>query len=346
MAVWTDKFITVNGYARSGKKLTGVRKIVMHYTANPGATAQNHHDYFQNLNDRYASAHFFVDKNEAICIIPLNEVAYHANDVQKKNADGSAWRGVKELLPNANLLSIGIEMCIEKDGSFHADTLKRAEDVAVELCKKFGLDPATDIVRHRDVTYKNCPAPWVTSAEGFNAFKKNVNAKLHPVVTPAPAPVKPVTPPEPVIAPYIPVSNGVVARVQAKVDVNIRVAPDTKAEVVRVAKTGEKFDVYVNQNDWHNVGGANWIFGNNGQYLALVPKVVLPSGVYNEGDKGDAVKQIQDALNKLGFNCGTADGVWGAKTTSALKTFQAKYALGADGVYGAKSKDKMEDLLN
>ena len=133
MAVCQNKYIGVNGYARSGKRLSAVRKIVMHYTANAGASAENHYRYFGNLEGRYASAHFFIDSKDSLCIIPLNEVAYHANDVQKRNSDGSAYRGVSALKPNANYLSIGIELCIEKDGSFHPETIKKAVAVAVEL---------------------------------------------------------------------------------------------------------------------------------------------------------------------------------------------------------------------
>jgi N-acetylmuramoyl-L-alanine amidase CwlA len=180
MTAWIDKFIEVNEFARSGKKLTSVRKLVLHYTANNGGTAMNHYNYFNNLKDRYASAHLFVDKLEALCIIPLNEVAYHCNDIQKRNADGTPWRGIKELLPNGNLLSIGVEMCLEKDGTFHPDTIIRTEDVFVELCKKFNLDPINDIVMHRQVTWKNCPAPFVANEQLFIDFKNRVNAKLNP----------------------------------------------------------------------------------------------------------------------------------------------------------------------
>jgi hypothetical protein len=42
------------------------------------------------------------------------------------------------------------------------------------------LDPANDIVRHYDVTHKNCPAPWVTDSSKFNDFKNSVVAKLAP----------------------------------------------------------------------------------------------------------------------------------------------------------------------
>lgn len=174
MAVWNDKFIKPNQYSRPQKKLTGVKKIVIHWTANFGATANGHYNYFNNLKGRYASAHLFVDKNEALCIVPLNEVCYHAND--------GSYRGVAELKPNANLLSIGVEMCVEKDGTFHADTIKRTIAVVAELCKRFQLDPMTDIIRHYDITHKNCPAPWVKDVTHFNNFKKNVDAVVNPVV--------------------------------------------------------------------------------------------------------------------------------------------------------------------
>ncbi|AWO74987.1 N-acetylmuramoyl-L-alanine amidase [Geobacillus thermoleovorans] len=175
MSVWTEKLIRVNNYSRPGLKLKGVKKLVLHWTANPGASAANHFTYFDRTiiqAQRYASAHIFVDKNEAINIIPLDEVAYHAND--------GTYRGVPELKPNANFLSIGVEMCVEKDGTFHPDTISRTEDVFVELCKTFKLDPIKDIVRHYDITHKNCPAPWVKDSKAFEDFKQRVKAKMSP----------------------------------------------------------------------------------------------------------------------------------------------------------------------
>lgn len=89
MSVFTNSYIPVNKYTRPGLKLQGVKKCVLHYTANPGAGADNHRRYFSNAQV-YASAHIFVDKAEAICIIPLNEVAYHANDIQQRDKIGRA----------------------------------------------------------------------------------------------------------------------------------------------------------------------------------------------------------------------------------------------------------------
>ncbi len=50
--------------------------------------------------------------------------------------------------------------------------------------------------------------------------------------------------------------------------------------------------------------------------------------------KGDDVKFVQVALNKNGFNCGTADGVFGQKTEKAVKAFQKANGLVVDGEVG------------
>jgi|GEM_PF-1882995 len=72
----------------------------------------------------------------------------------------------------------------------------------------------------------------------------------------------------------------------------------------------------------------------------------LPTGTYKKGSKGTAVKQIQNALNKLNFKCGTADGIWGAKTEDALRRFQSVYCNPVDGIYGKNTRAAMLKQLN
>ncbi len=50
------------------------------------------------------------------------------------------------------------------------------------------------------------------------------------------------------------------------------------------------------------------------------------------------VKPIQKRLNALGFNCGTADGIVGAKTTAAIKAYQKAKNCTQDGEITSKHK--------
>ncbi len=52
------------------------------------------------------------------------------------------------------------------------------------------------------------------------------------------------------------------------------------------------------------------------------------------GDRGDGVKMLQEALNALGYDIGTADGRFGPGTRRAVAAFQKKHDLGSDGVAG------------
>ncbi|MEK5500121.1 peptidoglycan recognition protein family protein [Bacillus sp. FSL M8-0168] len=165
-------YVKVNKYTRPGLKMSGVKGIVMHWTATPGASALNERNYFNGTciaAERYASAHYFVDRKEAQLIIPENEVAYHAHDQNRCY--------VSFLKPNANTTAIGVEMCVEKDGKIHSETVQNAAELVADLCKRYGL--STDrIVRHYDVTNKNCPAPWVSDSSQLTAFRKKVDSLL------------------------------------------------------------------------------------------------------------------------------------------------------------------------
>lgn len=63
-----------------------------------------------------------------------------------------------------------------------------------------------------------------------------------------------------------------------------------------------------------------------------------------KGCSGEDVKRLQETLNSLGFNCGKADGIFGAKTKTAVQAFQSAYGLTADGIVGAKTRDKLEEV--
>ena len=55
------------------------------------------------------------------------------------------------------------------------------------------------------------------------------------------------------------------------------------------------------------------------------------------GSTGSEVTQIQTRLKNWGYYTGTVDGVYGSKTQAAVKYFQSKNGLTADGIAGAST---------
>ena len=61
------------------------------------------------------------------------------------------------------------------------------------------------------------------------------------------------------------------------------------------------------------------------------------------GSKGDAAKIVQGALIAKGYSCGTSgiDGVFGTASVAALKKYQTKNGIAADGIVGPATWGKM-----
>lgn len=93
-----------------------------------------------------------------------------------------------------------------------------------------------------------------------------------------------------------------------------------------------------------NEGGAT---GGGTQPAETYPygKASETSGNIKQGARGNAVKAIQYALNKLGYgNSGTSsiDGIFGSKTTEAVKAFQKAMGIQQDGIVGKNTRKKFK----
>ena len=148
------QFLTINPYSRSGKSLHRVNGIVIHYTANPGSTAKNNRNYFENL--RYTktasvSSHFIIGLDgEIIQCIPLNEIAYASNS---RNRD-----------------TISIECCHpDESGKFNEETYNSLVKLVRALMKTYHLQ-SQDVIRHYDVTGKICPKYFVEHEDQWKEF--------------------------------------------------------------------------------------------------------------------------------------------------------------------------------
>ena len=62
------------------------------------------------------------------------------------------------------------------------------------------------------------------------------------------------------------------------------------------------------------------------------------------GDSGSAVKDLQTKLKKLGYYSGTVDSTFGSGTYAAVRAFQKKYNLTADGVAGSETLKKLDSV--
>ena len=161
-----------NHYA--GRDGNAIRYIVLHYTANNGDTAQNNADYFAGANRR-ASAHYFVDENEVVQSVRDTDAAWHCGG--SIESDHHPLRGI---CTNRN--SLGVEMCSDIVGGKYvitAQTVDLAVQLVRQLMAKYRI-PIARVVRHYDVTGKDCPEPWVRDESLWRKFKARLTAPVEP----------------------------------------------------------------------------------------------------------------------------------------------------------------------
>lgn len=64
-------------------------------------------------------------------------------------------------------------------------------------------------------------------------------------------------------------------------------------------------------------------------------------GLSKYGSRGSEVTQIQTKLKRWGYYNGSIDGIYGSQTAEAVKWFQRKNGLTADGIAGTKTLNAM-----
>jgi uncharacterized protein (TIGR02594 family) len=84
-------------------------------------------------------------------------------------------------------------------------------------------------------------------------------------------------------------------------------------------------------------------------YRRLASQTILaaPDKILKRGDKGDAVRQLQDALKQLNLDIGTSDGDFGPRTEAAVKLLQTMGTrLPTTGVFDKPTYILLTSLLN
>jgi len=64
--------------------------------------------------------------------------------------------------------------------------------------------------------------------------------------------------------------------------------------------------------------------------------------ILKRGCQGSDVKELQTRLNYFGYDCGTADGIFGSKTERAVKVFQTDNGITPDGIVGPETWEKLD----
>lgn len=156
---WIDKqIISVHTTARTGRNLTDIKNVVIHYVGNPNTTAQNNRNYFNNPKTT-VSSHFVVGLDgEIIQCVPIYEMSAASND---RNKD-----------------TISIEVCHpDESGKYNEKTYSSVINLTAWICNNFSLDE-NDIIRHYDITGKICPKYYVENEDAWEQLKQDVKEKL------------------------------------------------------------------------------------------------------------------------------------------------------------------------
>lgn len=141
--------------SRNQLALGQVRGIVIHYVGNPGTTAAQNRSYF-NKPDTTVNSHFIVGlEGEVVQCIPLTEQSCASNN---RNAD-----------------TISIETCHpDESGKFNEATYNSLVRLTAWLCNAYGLD-SDSVIRHYDITGKECPKYFVEHPESWKQFRQDVH---------------------------------------------------------------------------------------------------------------------------------------------------------------------------
>lgn len=350
-----------------------IKYIVIHYTSNDGDTDENNGIYFKN-NVVKASAHYFIDDDSVTQSVPDNYVAWSVGGNKYANCHTTGGGKYHGICTNTNSLSI--EICDDvKNGIVYpsAATIANVLEFTKIKMKEYNI-PLSNVIRHFDVTGKSCPAYWCGTAAKDEKWKTEFWNKLKSdskdlEVTPTRNylmkgdkgnEVK--TLQENLI--YIGYSCGkygadsdfgndtdsAVRKFQKdyKLTVDGKYGVSSKAALEKAVADKKKAaatpkptpaPAYTKTQFIKDIQAATGakVDGIVGQ--ETLSKTVMVSK--NKNNRHAVVKPIQKYLNVKGFAAGTEDGIAGAKFDAAVKAFQKKNGLVADGIVGQNTWKKL-----
>lgn len=287
----------------SKRSTSKIKYIVIHFTANDGDSDESNARYFKN-NVVKASAHYFVDSNSITQSVKDNYVAWSVGG--NKYPSCSKTGGGKYYGKCTNTNSISIELCDDnRNGTIYPSkqTIENAVELTKSLMKKYNI-PASNVIRHFDVTGKNCPAYWCGTDSKDKKWKTEFWNKLSNNTTSS---KKETT------------SSSTTTSTSKKTN------SEVKAWQKAAIKDGFKFE-----------SGADGVWGKECE--AVAKEAVIKARKSN----GKSVYKYQNLTKIVQKELGvTADGLCGSSTESAIKKWQKKKNLTVDGCIGLKGWKKI-----
>ena len=249
-----NQYITITN--RNISNRTNIQYLVIHYVgAVSGALANA--QYFYNTY-RGASAHYFVDDNSIYQVVLDKDIAWHVG--------ANSYR--HPYCRNTN--SIGIEMCcFNNNGKLDVSetVVRNTIELAAYICKKYGIT-IDRVIRHYDVTGKNCPAPMVQDSSRWDDFKNRLNVALNGGT------ISPIQPTE------IDTMNKTMY-VTANDGLNVRAGVGVGYKIIRTLTKGTQVTIKEMSNGWGRIGKGEWV---NAYYLSEKSPAVVTTVTYKYVD--------------------------------------------------------------
>ena len=142
---------------------------------------------------------------------------------------------------------------------------------------------------------------------------------------------------------------------------NIRKNADSDSKVVGTLKEGATVTIKDTSGSWYKITANGKTGYVNKKYIKITnssdssksssskssskssstKSSGSSDGTCGPGDSGSAVKKVQQRLKKLGYYSGTVDGSYGNGTKTAVKNFQKRNGLTANGKVNSKTLSKL-----
>lgn len=171
------KNIANRGNYGDRRNTSNIKYIAVHYTSNDGDHDESNANYFKNRIIK-ASAHYFVDDDSVTQSVPDDYVAWAVGGSKYPSCSRTGGGSLHGICTNSN--SISVELCdTVRDGKVYPTnaTIENALALIKTLMKKYNV-PASRVIRHFDVTGKECPAYWCGTSAKNTLWKTAFHNKL------------------------------------------------------------------------------------------------------------------------------------------------------------------------